>query len=244
KPSSDSDIRMEIWLPAEASWNGKLEANGNGGYTGSIAPNTLAGGVERGFAAAMTDTGHEGGSASFATGHPEKLIEFGYRAVHEMTVQSKSIIDAYYGAAPKLSYWNGCSAGGRQALKEAQKYPADFDGIVAGSPGVNWTGRSTQAVWIAQANHNDEASPIPPAKFAAIHKAALDKCDAVDGVKDGIIDDPTRCKFDPATIQCKGEDSNECLTAPQVETARKIYSPVINPRTKKELFPGHEPGSE
>ncbi|HWF07675.1 MAG TPA: tannase/feruloyl esterase family alpha/beta hydrolase [Bryobacteraceae bacterium] len=244
KPSSDSDIRMELWLPAQTSWNGKLEADGNGGYTGSIAPATLAGGVARGYAAAMTDTGHEGGSASFATGHPEKLVDFSYRAVHDMTVESKVIINAYYGNTPKLSYWNGCSAGGRQALKEAQKYPADFDGIVAGSPGINWTGRSTQAVWIAQANHKDEASTIPPAKFAAIHAAALEACDATDGLKDGIIEDPTRCKFDPAVIQCKGEDSNVCLTAPQVETVRKIYSSVINPRTKQEIFPGHEPGSE
>lgn len=243
KPSSDSDIKMELWLPA-SGWNGKLEANGNGGWTGSITPATLAAGVQRGYAAAMTDTGHEGGSASFALGHPEKLIDWGYRAVHEMTVKSKAIIAAYYGDAPKLSYWNGCSAGGRQALKEAQRYPEDFNGIVAGSPGLNWTGRSAQAVWIAQANHKDEASTIPPAKFPVIHNAALEACDAADGVKDGIIDDPTRCKFDPQVLECKGPDGPACLTAPQVETARKIYASVTNPRTKEEIFPGHEPGSE
>jgi len=243
KPTSDSDIKFEIWLPA-GGWNGKLEANGNGGWTGSITPATLAAGVQRGYAAAMTDTGHEGGSASFALGHPEKLIDFGYRAVHEMTVQSKAIIAAYYGDAPKLSYWNGCSAGGRQALKEAQRYPEDFNGIVAGSPGINWTGRSAQAVWIAQANHKDEASTIPPAKFPAIHNAALEACDAADGVKDGIIEDPTRCKFDPQVLECKGPDGPACLTTPQVETARRIYASVTNPRTKEEIFPGHEPGSE
>jgi feruloyl esterase len=243
KPTSDSDIKFEIWLPT-AGWNGKLEANGNGGWTGSITPATLAAGLQRGYAAAMTDTGHEGGSASFALGHPEKLIDFGYRAVHEMTVKSKAIIAAYYGVAPKLSYWNGCSAGGRQALKEAQRYPEDFNGIVAGSPGINWTGRSAQAVWIAQANHKDEASTIPPAKFPIIHNAALESCDAADGLKDGIIEDPTRCKFDPQVLECKGPDGPACLTAPQVETARKIYSSVTNPRTKEEIFPGHEPGSE
>jgi len=243
KPTSDSDIKFEIWLPA-SGWNGKLEANGNGGWTGSITPATLAAGVQRGYAAAMTDTGHEGGSASFALGHPEKLIDFGYRAVHEMTVKSKAIIAAYYGDAPKLSYWNGCSAGGRQALKEAQRYPEDFNGIVAGSPGINWTGRSTQAVWIAQANHKDEASTIPPAKFPVIHNAALEACDAADGVKDGIIEDPTRCKFDPQVLECKGPDGPACLTTPQVETARRIYASVTNPRTKEEIFPGHEPGSE
>jgi len=243
KPTSDSDIKFEIWLPA-MGLNGKLEANGNGGWTGSITPATLAAGVQRGYAAAMTDTGHEGGSASFALGHPEKLIDWGYRSEHEMTVKSKAIIAAYYGDAPKLSYWNGCSAGGREALKEAQRYPEDFNGIVAGSPGINWTGRSIQAVWIAQANHKDDASTIPPAKFPIIHNAALEACDAADGLKDGIIEDPTRCKFDPQVLECKGPDGPACLTAPQVETARRIYASVMNPRTKEEIFPGHEPGSE
>jgi feruloyl esterase len=243
KPSSDSDIKVELWLPA-TNWNKKYEANGNGGWSGSITPATLAAGVQRGYAAAMSDTGHEGGSASFALGHPEKLIDFGYRSVHEMAVKGKAIVKAFYDEDPKYSYWNGCSAGGRQGLKEAQMYPADFDAIVAGSPGLNWIGRSTQAVWIAQATHRDEASFVPNTKFAAIHKAALDACDALDGVKDGVIDDPTRCHFDPKTIECKGADGPTCLTTPQVETVRKIYSDVVNGGTKQEIFPGHEPGSE
>ena len=203
KPTSDSDIKMEIWMPV-SGWNGKFEANGNAGWTGSIAPNTLAAGLARGYAAAMSDTGHDGGSAGFALGHPEKLIDWGYRAAHEMTVKSKAIVAAYYGDGPKLSYWNGCSAGGRSALKEAQRYPADFNGIVAGSPGINWTGRAAQSVWIAQAAHKDDASTIPAAKFPVIHSAALEACDAADGVKDGIIEDPTRCKFDPGVLECKG----------------------------------------
>ncbi|HEX4137434.1 MAG TPA: tannase/feruloyl esterase family alpha/beta hydrolase [Bryobacteraceae bacterium] len=244
KPTSDSDIRFEVWMPASASWNGKFEGNGNGGWTGSIAPATLAAGVKRGYAAAMTDTGHEGGSASFGAGHPERVTDFGYRSEHEMTVKSKAVIAAYYGNAPKLSYWNGCSSGGRQALKEAQKYPEDFNAIVAGSPAINLTGRAIQSVWIAQANLKDEASRIPAAKFPAIHAAALEACDAADGVKDGIIEDPTRCHFDPKTIECKGDDAPSCLTTAQVETARRIYSDVSNPRTKREIFPGHEPGSE
>ncbi len=243
KPGPDSEIKMEIWLPA-SGWNGKLEANGNGGWTGSIAPNSLAAGVARGYAAAMTDTGHEGGSAIFAYGHPEKVVDFGYRAVHEMTVKSKAIVAAFYGDGPKLSYWNGCSSGGRQGLKEAQKYPEDFNAIVAGSPAVNMTGRAVQAVWIGQATHREEGAAIPREKFAMIHAAALDQCDGLDGAKDGIIEDPTRCKFDPKTIECKGDDSASCLTAAQVETVRRIYSDVINPRTKREIFPGHEPGSE
>jgi feruloyl esterase len=243
QPSGDSDIKIEYWLPA-AGWNGNFEANGNGGWTGSITPNTLATGMERGYAAAMTDTGHEGGSASFAMGHPEKVIDFGYRSVHEMATTGKALIKAFYGREAKHSYWNGCSAGGRQGLMAAQRYPEDFDAIVAGSPGLNWTGRSTQAVWIAQATRKEEGSAIPPAKFAAIHEAVLEACDARDGVKDGVVDEPRKCNFDPKAIQCKGADEPTCLTSAQVETVRKIYSDVTNPRTKQVIFQRHEPGSE
>ncbi len=245
KPSSDSDIKIEVWLPAQG-WNGKLQANGNGGWTGSIAPATLAAGVERGYASAMTDTGHQGGSASFALGHPEKLIDFGYRSTHEMTIAAKAVIRAYYGQSPKLSYFTGCSAGGRQGLMEAQRFPEDYDGIVAGSPGSNWSGRAMLAVWVAQAVHSDEASYIPPAKYPLIHAAALAACDEQDGVKDGVIENPMLCKFDPKVLECKGADGDapDCLTAPQVEAVRKIYSPVLNRRTGAAIVPGFSPGSE
>jgi feruloyl esterase len=243
RPSSDSDIRIEVWLPAQG-WNGKLEANGNGGWTGSIAPPTLAIGLGRGYATAMSDTGHQGGSGSFALGHPEKLIDFGYRSTHEMTVAAKAIVRAYYGQAPKLAYFTGCSAGGRQALMEAQRFPDDYDGIVAGSPGSNWSGRAMLAVWVAQAVHKDEASYIPPAKYPLIHSAALAACDEQDGVKDGVIENPQRCKFDPKVLECKGADASDCLTPPQVEAVRKIYSPVLNRRTGASIVPGFSPGSE
>ncbi len=243
KPSSDSDIKIEYWLPV-SGWNGNFEANGNGGWTGSISDSTLATGMRRGYAAAMTDTGHEGGSASFAMGHPEKVIDFGYRAVHEMAITGKALIKAFYGRDARHSYWNGCSAGGRQGLKAAQTYPEDFDAVVAGSPGLNWTGRSTQAVWIAQATHKDEASALPRAKLAVIHEAALEACDARDGVKDGVIDEPRKCNFDPKVLECKGADAPTCLTSAQVETVRAIYSDVVNPRTKQVIFQRHEPGSE
>ena len=243
RPTSDSDIRMEIWLPA-ANWNKKFQANGNGGWAGSIQPGALAAGLKRGYATAMTDTGHAGGSAVFAMGHPEKLIDYDYRAVHEMAVKGKAIVTAFYGEGPVRSYWTGCSQGGRQGLKEAQMYPADFDGIVAGAPALNWTGRAMQALWIAQATHRDEASFVPSAKFAAIHHAALEACDAIDGVKDGVIEDPTRCRFDPQVMKCQGADSPACLTSAQIETVRRIYAPAANVRTGQEIFPGHEPGSE
>ncbi len=210
KPSADSDIRMELWMPA-LGWNNKFEAEGNGAWTGSIAENTLAGALKVGYATSMTDTGHEGGSASFALNHPEKQIDFGYRAVHELAVQSKAIIQAFYGQAPKYSYWNGCSAGGKQGLKEAQMFPGDFDGIIAGTPVNDWVGRSLGAVWFAQAVHETEGSAIPQAKFAAIHKVALEACDALDGVKDGVIENPEACKFDPVAMQCKGTDFERLL---------------------------------
>jgi feruloyl esterase len=243
RPSSDSDIRMEVWLPV-AGWNGKLEANGNGGWTGSISPSALAAGLARGYATTMSDLGHEGSSAEFALGHPEKLIDYGYRAAHEMTVAAKAIVASYYGRAAKHSYWTGCSAGGRSALMEAQRYPNDFDGIIAGSPGLNWTGRATQAIWIAQATHKDEASYIPPAKFALIHNAVLEACDSLDGLSDRVLDDPTRCRFDPRKLLCKGPDTAGCLTEPQVQTAQAIYADVIDPETKQPVFHGFQRGSE
>jgi feruloyl esterase len=243
KPSSDSDIKIEVWLPV-SGWNGKYQAVGNGGWSGSINSAAMGQAVRRGYASSSTDTGHAGSNARFALGHPEKLIDYAYRSEHEMTVKSKAIIAAFYGDGPKLSYWNGCSAGGKQALKEAQRYPADFDGIIAGAPGNNWTGRAEEAIWIAQAVHKDPASYIPPEKYRAIHAAVVDACDAVDGLKDGLLDDPTRCHFDPKVLECKGADGAACLTGPQIEAARKIYSGATNPRTKQQIAPGLELGSE
>jgi feruloyl esterase len=167
-PSSDSDIRIEVWLPV-SGWNMKFPAVGNGGWTGSIPYPALAAGLQRGYATGGTDTGHEGGSGSFALGHPEKLIDFAYRAVHEMTVKSKAIAEAFYGSNPKYSYWNGCSSGGKQGLKEAQRFPDDFDGIIAGAPAAYWTHLTAAAAWIGQAVNRTESSYIPPTKYSLIH---------------------------------------------------------------------------
>jgi feruloyl esterase len=242
KPTNDSDIKVEVWLPEQ--WNGKFMAVGNGGWAGSIGYAALQDAVRRGYAASSTDTGHTGGSASFAPGHPEKLIDYAYRSEHDMTVMAKAVIENYYGNQPRLSYWSGCSAGGKQALKEAQRYPDDFDGIIAGSPAANWVGRAAQSIWVQQAVHKDAASYIPPEKYPAIHKAAIAACDRIDGVEDGVLEDPTRCKFDPQVLACKDGDSPACLTPPQVEAARKIYGWSINPRTGKPVYPGLAPGSE
>jgi feruloyl esterase len=243
RPSSDSDIKVEVWMPVNG-WNGKYQAVGNGGWSGSINVRAMAAAIRRGYATSSTDTGHTGSSASFALGHPEKLIDYAYRSEHEMAVLAKKVIAAFYGNGPRLSYWNGCSAGGKQALKEAQRYPEDFDGIIAGAPAANWTGRAGQSIWVAQAVHKDAASYIPPEKYETIHAAVLAACDKLDGVEDGVLEDPTRCKFDPKVLECKGADGPGCLTSAQVEAARKIYSASINPRTKQQIYRGLERGSE
>lgn len=245
-PSSDSLIEMELWLPV-SDWNGKFEAVGNGGWAGSINFGGMASALREGYATGSTDTGHKSSETpggSFALGHPEKLIDYGYRAVHEMTVKSMAILTAFYGRKPRLSYWSGCSNGGRQGLMEAQRYPEDFEGIVAGAPAANWTGRAFQSLWVAQAAHKEEASYIPPAKYPLLHNAVLQACDVLDGVKDGILEDPVRCKFDPGVLRCQAADSPSCLTAAQVEAARAIYTPAANPVTEQEFYPGLEPGSE
>ena len=241
-PTPESDIRIEVWLPA-SGWNGKFQAVGNGGWNGNIDTNALAGAVRRGYAAASTDTGHQGGGGPWMQNR-EKLIDYGHRAVHEMTVKAKAIVNEFYGAAPRFSYFTGCSAGGRQGLIAAQRYPDDFDGIVAGAPALNATGRATFALWIAQNTHKDDASLIPAAKFPAIHEAVLQACDALDGATDRLIENPKACRFDPQVMACKDGDSPTCLTPAQVVTARVMYQPLVNPRTKEQIFPGLAYGSE
>jgi len=242
KPIPDSDIKIEVWLPA-SNWNGKFEAVGNGGWNGNIDQNALAAGLRRGYATAATDTGHEGGGGPWMQ-NQNKLIDFGYRAVHEMSDKGKAIINAFYGNNARLSYFNGCSAGGRQALKAAQKFPQDFDGIVAGAPALNSTGRAAYSVWVAQNDHKSEESYLPQNKFGLVHDAVLQACDANDGVKDRVVENPRQCKFDPKVLLCTAGDAPNCLTAAQVETTRMMYQPLVNSHTKKEIFPALEPGSE
>ena len=239
KPSSDSDIKIEVWLPANG-WNGKFQAVGNGGWAGVISYSAMADAVRAGYASASTDTGHVGGRGTFALDHPEKLVDFSWRSEHEMTVKAKAVIQAFYGNAPRLSYWNGCSTGGRQGLKEAQMFPDDYDGIIAGAP----ANRTAISLWIADAVLKDPASYIPPAKYPIIHQAALNACDSKDGLKDGLIEDPRKCDFDPKVLLCQAGDGAECLTAPQVKAAKQIYSPATNPRTGQELFSSLVPGTE
>ncbi len=240
KPSSDSHIEMEVWLPAE-NWNGKFQAVGNGGWAGTISYPALASALQEGYAAASNDTGHKGGNALFAIGHPEKLTDFAYRAVHEMAVQSKSIIASYYGRPARLSYWNGCSTGGRQGLMSAQKYPEDFDAILAGAPANYQTHLHAWDLSVAIPVLKDPGAAIPPSKLAMINRAALNTCDARDGVTDGLINDPRTCSFDVAKLQCKAGDGEDCLTAPQVAAAKRAYSAAKTAGGRARV-PGQGPG--
>jgi feruloyl esterase len=242
KPTADSDIKFEVWMPG-AGWNGKFQGIGNGGFAGTITYVGLAGAVARGYAAASTDTGHATTDAGWALGHKEKIVDYGYRAVHEMTEKAKSIINAFYGKGPKRSYFASCSNGGRQALMEAQRYPNDYDGLIAGAPANYFTQILSGFAWNMQATMNDPASYIPASKLKAIEAAALAACDARDGLTDGLIDDPTKCSFDPSILLCKGAESDTCLTEKQIAALKKIYA---GPRDSKgeQIVSGFLPGGE
>ena len=243
-PTSDSDIKTEIWLPA-SGWNGKFQAVGNGGWAGTIPYAALASALRAGYAVAGTDTGHVGNNADFALGHPEKLVDLAYRSIHEMTVQAKTIINAHYGAPAKVSYYNGCSQGGRQGLAAVQKYPEDFNGVIAGAASWNQMRAHAARVALNLIVNKDADSAIPASKYAMIHEAVLNACDASDGVKDGVIENPMMCKFDYAKLMCKAGDGPDCLTKGQVESAKAMTSPLKDPKTGKVLFDGHlMPGSE
>ena len=244
RPTGDSDITIEVWLPA-SEWNGKFQAVGNGGWAGSITYSALAAALADGYATASTDTGHTGGTAAFAVGHPEKVIDLGYRAVHEMTAKAKTLINAFYGAPPKLSIWNGCSQGGRQGITAGVRYPSDFDAIVAGAPAVNWMHLHAGRMLSNRAANRTPAGNIPRAKYQLVQNAVLDACDALDGIKDGVLEDPLACRFDPQVLQCKaGQSEDSCLTPPQVESARALYAPVMHPTKREMVLPGLVPGSE
>jgi hypothetical protein len=215
-PTSDSDIKVEVWLPS-AGWNGKFVGIGNGIWAGQLSYSQLADPLKRGYAVATTDTGHTGSglTAEWAIGHPEKLVDFGHRAVHEMTVTAKRAIEAFYGRAPSLSLWNSCSTGGRQGLMAAYRYPEDYDAISAMAPANPMTDLMTQSMWAGWQPNRAPGAMVPVPQMAAIHRAAVAQCDKDDGLEDGLIGRPEICRFDPATA--------EGLTDAQVETMRAIY---------------------
>jgi Tannase and feruloyl esterase len=246
RPSTDSEIGFEMWLPS-TNWNRKFMGVGNGGFAGDIDYLNMSSPFSRGYATMSTDTGYRRTgpqTMQFMLHHPQKLIDFGYRAVHENTVKGKLIVAAFYSAAPAFSYWHGSSQGGRQALMEAQRFPADYDGIIVGNPVSNFDHLQASHLNKRIALDKNPSGFVSPEKLAVIHDAVLKACDALDGVKDGVLEDPTRCDFDPASIECKGADETRCLTPAQVAIVRTFYNPTVNPRTKETIYPGLERGGE
>jgi feruloyl esterase len=242
RPSADSAIGIEIWLPA-AGWNGKLLAVGNGAWAGSISYGALAEALADGYAAASTDTGHVGNAVDFAVGHPEKLVDFAHRAVHEMALAAKAVVAANYSRPHDYAYFAGCSTGGRQALAEAQRYPADFDGIVAGAPAYYPSHIQGTQVWTAAINANQRGAPLGEREFALVNDAVVAACDMQDGVGDGVLEDPAACRFDPKSLVCADGSAAVCLSPEQAETVASTYRGPVDDAGRA-LFPGLARGSE
>jgi len=243
------EIHFELLLPEE--WNGKFVMGGGGGFVGSVVNVALSyGALQSGYATVGTDTGHQGHplDASWALNNLERIVNFGHQAVHRTAVTAKALINAYYQQDITLNYFLGCSRGGGQALMEAQRYPEDFDGIVAGAPAYNWTmGLGAGTTQINQAMYPDpqniQQAVIGPKEQQLIESSYLDKCDALDGIKDGILTDPRQCKFDVATLLCKGENADKCLTKAQLAAVKTVYE---GPKDKQGnmLFYGFPFGGE
>jgi feruloyl esterase len=241
RPSADSDIKFEVWLPPAAAWNGKYEGVGNGGFAGSLIYPAMDWALQGGYAVSATDTGHAGGAleSHWALGHPEKIVDFGWRAIHETAVASKAIVEAYYARPPAHAYFSGCSDGGREALMEAQRFPRDYDGIVAGAPANAWSRLLTAAISDSQALAATPESWLSPDKLGVVTAAALAACHG----EAGVLDDPGACRFDPASLICKSGAAADCLTAPELASLRRIYAGPKD-AAGKSLFPGFPPGGE
>ena len=247
RPTADSEIRFEVWLPPAEAWNGRFRGVGAGGSTGAISYGPMSTSVTDGYAVVATDNGHtstSGFDGSWSLGHPQRVVDFGHRAQHEATVAGKAVTARYYGRAADYAYFVGCSQGGHHALMEAQRYPDDYDGIVAGAPANYWTGLMAGELWSGLASLHDPAGSLPDAKLPMLGAAVLAACDDVDGLADGLIDDPRKCDVDVAALECANGDDTDCLTAAEVEAVEKIYEGPRNPRTGERIYPGYPPGSE
>ena len=247
-PVPDSSIGIEVWLPT-SNWNGRYQQVGNHGWAGVIYWNEMAPQLQRGFATGATDDGHVNVihfDVSWAIGHPTKLDDMAFRAVHELAENAKLLIAAYYGQSQRASYFNGCSDGGREGMREAHDYPADFDGILAGGAATGWTHAATEQLVMSI---NLKSSGIQGDSGAAIltlaQNAATKACDAADGVTDGLINNPRRCLWDAHSLICQtGEDPSTCITPAQADAIQANNSAVRDPVTHKWVFSGMSRGSE
>lgn len=245
-PSDDSRITFEVWVPSP--WNGKLVTTGNGGYSNALSYRDMANALAQGYAATGGDTGHQSAADDllWGQGHPERIADWGSRSVHAITVPAKRIVERMAGRAPRRAYFYGCSTGGHQAYAEMQRYPDDFDGVVAGAPGNNRVRLNVGFLWQFLANRRKGTREVilPASKLPLLTQRAVAACDANDGATDGVVDDPRTCRFDPATLQCAGNDGPECLTSEQVRAVKQMYGGARNPRTGDVIYPGWPPTSE
>jgi feruloyl esterase len=252
KPTTDSNIKVEVWLPPSSAWNRRMLGTGGGGYGGDIRYGALADGLRRNYATATTDLGTSPSTALNGDpliGHPEKQKDWGHRATHLMTVFAKSAIRKYYAAYPAYSYFSGCSTGGQQGMMLAQRYPYDYDGILAGAPANQRTRLHTTMVWhhFATRKLPGVTTPlIPDSKLALVQKAAIRACGSRNGgvASDPFIGDPRGCNFDPGTLACTAGDGPDCLSQAQVKALRMYYWGPTNPQTGELLYPGAAPGTE
>jgi feruloyl esterase len=253
----DPAIQFEVRLPS-TNWTQRFLQTGCGGLCGNLNINVgraegCAPATNGEIALASTDMGHSNGPGRgnadpiWAVENPQTRIDFAYRAQHLTAVAAKALIRQYYGQNPKYSYFSGCSDGGREALMEAQRYPEDFNGIAAGAPAMNFITQNTfYHGWNARVNTGADGHAILTAdKLPLLHKAVLEACDELDGLKDGLISNPPACKFDPATVVCKpGQDDSTCLTAAQATAAKEIYTGAHDSAGHKFVISGPQPGSE
>ncbi|MEW5958158.1 MAG: tannase/feruloyl esterase family alpha/beta hydrolase [Chloroflexota bacterium] len=239
-------INFEVWMPLPDTWNGKLYGVGNGGLSGGIKYGDMAAVLTQGYATVSTDSGHQSESlreVDWMEDRPDLWVDFGFRAVHESTRYAKKIMEAYYGQGPEYSYFISCSGGGQQALASAQKYPADYDGIVAMAPMADPTRCWPKELYAWYLTSRGPGYDITD-KLEMINTAAIAACDADDGAEDGLIGNALTCDFDPASLLCAGDDAPDCLTAEEVDTVQKVYFGLPDPTTGEMWFPGALPGSE
>lgn len=242
KPTPTSNIQFEVWLP-ESGWNGKLQVVGNGGLAGTISYAAMADALRDGFATASTDTGHTAAEPPSWLEDRERVIDYSYRGLHLTTVNAKAILQSFYTQPAKYAYYSGCSTGGKQGLMEAQRFPADFDGILAGDAANFWTHQMASEVWNGVVTSSPDTN-LPKEKLQLVQDRAIAACDLLDGAADSLVSNPLKCHFDPGTLQCSGADSPNCLTKGQVEAVRNIYGGVRNPLSGKTVYPGMYPGGE
>ena len=250
-PAPGAEIRTEVWLPEASRWNGRMLGTGNGASAGAINYNPLLEGLTMGYAVTNTDVGTHSGSPgysdprSFRFGYnPELRTNYVSRGIHLMTTSAKDVVRAFYGKRQEKSLFVGCSTGGGEAGAELQKFPEDYDGIIMGSPGIYFGQLGLFQGWAYAANYATRNSYVGREKLPAIHAEVLRQCDMLDEVKDGILENPRACKFDPAPMTCKGAETDACLHPDQVETLRKIYGGLKNPRTGAVIYYGLQPGAE